>query len=138
PPGASASALEHLAGDDGILGGDRGLFLGETWRMRPEITAFTSELFYENALRARDDLSEQRLRLSTGDEVHGLFAVPVDHAGNSRESYEEARAVVELFHRLLADGATFTDRTGAVRPLRLDDVVVVAPYNAQVARTREA
>ncbi|HUF75433.1 MAG TPA: hypothetical protein VMM35_04110, partial [Longimicrobiales bacterium] len=35
PPGTEVSVLEHLAGEDGILRPDQGLFLGETWRMRP-------------------------------------------------------------------------------------------------------
>ena len=51
----------------------------------------------------RPDRQGQRLRLPSGDEVHGLFTVPVDHAGNARESAEEAEAVVDLFRRLLAD-----------------------------------
>jgi uncharacterized protein len=53
PPGTEVSVLEHLAGPGGIITSEQGIFLGETWRMRPEITAFTSELFYEGKLRSR-------------------------------------------------------------------------------------
>jgi hypothetical protein len=56
PPGTEVSVLEHLAGEDGILS-PSGPLPGETWRMRPEITAFTSELFYEGKLRSRPDLA---------------------------------------------------------------------------------
>ncbi len=137
PPGTEVSVLEHLAEEDGIVGPDRGLFLGETWRMRPEITAYTSELFYESKLRARDDLSNQRVGLSSGEEMCGLTLAEVPHAGNSRKSEEEAAAVVALYRRVLSDGATFTDRKGATRALSLDDLLVVAPYNAQVSLIRE-
>lgn len=106
--------------------------------MRPEITAFTSELFYESKLTSRADLEGQRLTLATGEELRGLYQVVVEHTGNTRHSAEEAEAVVGLFHGLLAIGATFTDRKGEIRPLCADDVLVVAPYNAQVARIREA
>ena len=137
PLGTEVSVLEHLAEDDGIVGQDRGLFLGETWRMRPEITAYTSELFYESKLRARDDLSNQRLRLSSSEELCGLVLAEVPHVGNSRESEQEATAVVAFYQRVLSDGTTFTDRTGVTRPLALDDLLVVAPYNAQVSLIRQ-
>ena len=101
PPGSEVSVLEHLAGKDGILQPDRGLFLGETWRMRPEITAFTSELFYEGKLRARPDLSPSGWCLPDGPAMQGLPLLEVPHQDNSRESAEEARAVAELFQRLL-------------------------------------
>jgi predicted RecB family nuclease len=138
PPGAEVSVLEHLAGEDGILTAEQGLFLAETWRMRPEITAFTSELFYEGKLRSRPDLGEQRIGLADGSRLEGLHFEAVAHQGNSRESEEEARAVVEIFRRLLATGATFTDREGETHPLTVADLLVVAPYNAQVDRIRRA
>jgi uncharacterized protein len=136
PPGTEVSVLEQLAGEDGIVTPDRGLFLGETWRMRPEITAYTSELFYESKLRSRGDLAVQRLSIPGEGEVRGPLLLEVPHQGNSRESVEEARAVLELFRTLLAEGATFTDRKGETRALTVDDLLVVAPYNAQVSRVR--
>lgn len=133
------SVLEHLAGPDGILSPDQGLFLDETWRMRPEITAYTSEIFYENKLESRDDLAVQAIAFADGSRAQdGLHFVPVAHAGNVRDSNEEAAKIVRLFERFLGAGVRFTDRNGATRPLVPDDLLVVAPYNAQVARIREA
>jgi uncharacterized protein len=136
PPGTEVSVLEHLAGEDGILAADRGLFLGETWRMRPEITAYTSELFYESKLRARDDLGRQRLVAPDQRAFEGLHLIAVPHTGRSRDSEEEAERVVELFRELLTGGARFTDRHGASHALGPADLLVVAPYNAQVSRIR--
>jgi uncharacterized protein len=138
PPGTEASVLEHLAGEDGILSPEQGLFLRETWRMRREITAYTSELFYEGKLVSRPDLDGQRLILPDGSTLEGLVLEAVPHEGNARESEEEARVVVGIFRLLLAGGATFTDRKGDTRPLEVDDLLVVAPYNAQVDRIRKA
>ena len=38
-----------------------------------------------------------------------------------------------LVTRLLGTGATWRDRDGVTHPLNLDDLLVIAPYNAQVA-----
>src|SRR5690606_39587972 len=43
-----------------------------------------------------------------------------------------------IFDRLLGGGATFTDRHGASRPLTSGDLLVVAPFNAQVDRIQRA
>ena len=50
PPGAEASVLGHLLGDDETVPPGRGLFLEHTWRMRPEVYAYVSETFYEGRL----------------------------------------------------------------------------------------
>jgi uncharacterized protein len=61
----------------------------------------------------------------------------VPHAGDTTESIDEARVIAELVRELLDSGATWTDRHGATNPIRLDDVVIVAPYNAHVERLRK-
>ncbi len=50
PEGASASALEHLVGDAKTIAPDRGLFLGTTYRLHPDVNAFISDAFYEGRL----------------------------------------------------------------------------------------
>jgi uncharacterized protein len=52
PEGTAVSALEHMLEGKMTIAHDRGLFLEETWRLPPEICAFTSELFYEGRLQA--------------------------------------------------------------------------------------
>jgi uncharacterized protein len=58
----------------------------------------------------------------------------VAHDGNSTSSPEEADVIVAEIGRLL--GSAWTDEDGP-RTLRQDDVLVVAPYNAQVLLLRE-
>ena len=128
----------RLAGEDGIPTPEQSLFLSETWRMRPETTRFTSEIFYESKLESPPDLAAQRLALPDGSMPQGLFLEAVPHEGNACESEEESLAVAGIFRRVLAGGATFSDREGETRPLALDDLLVVAPYNAQVERIRRA
>src|SRR5262249_36207995 len=54
PPGAEKSALQHLLGELKTIPETTGLLLPETWRMHPKICQFTSELFYDGRLGARD------------------------------------------------------------------------------------
>ena len=42
--------LEHLLGEDETVRPDMGLFLEQTWRLRPEVNAYISETFYEGRL----------------------------------------------------------------------------------------
>ena len=65
----------------------------------------------------------------------GVQVLPVRHQGNSIESPEEADAIVAEIQRLL--GGSWTDEHGT-RPLTASDVLVLAPYNAQVALLRRA
>jgi uncharacterized protein len=58
----------------------------------------------------------------------------IDHDGNSMDSPEEADAIVAEIQRLL--GSTWKDEHGA-RPLTASDVLVLAPYNAQVVLLRQ-
>jgi len=68
----------------------------------------------------------------------GLRLVPVPHAGNNSEAPEEVERIRELMADLLRPGSTWTDADGKTRPLGLDDVLVVTPYNDQVEALRLA
>jgi uncharacterized protein len=56
---------------------------------------------------------------------------PVEHSGNRTSSQEEAEAVRRLIIDL--EGRGWTDRDGFDHVLNLDDILVVALYNAQVS-----
>jgi uncharacterized protein len=50
PPGADRSALGHILDGRATMPPDRGLFLETTWRLHPDLCAFTSEAFYDDRL----------------------------------------------------------------------------------------
>jgi len=137
PDGTDVSALEHLLGGHLTLPADRGLFLGTTWRLHPSLCAFTSELFYENRLHSREGLEVQALLGETPYAGAGLWHVPAEHDGNQNESPEEADAVAVLVQELIGGGVLWRDRSGNVRPVAISDILIVAPYNAQVAALLE-
>ncbi|MGQ0562136.1 MAG: AAA domain-containing protein [Gemmatimonadota bacterium] len=64
-----------------------------------------------------------------------MRVVLVPHAGNQNNSIEEARAIDALLRALTA--CSWIDRDQQCAPINVNDVVVVAPYNAQVDRIRE-
>ena len=136
PPGADVSALGHLLGESATVDPSRGVFLDQTWRMHPDICAFTTEQFYEGRLRPEPGLRRQTV-VGTGPLAgHGLRFIPVAHAGNTNASAEEAECVAGLIRELLGTDAAWVDRQGVQRRLTLDDVLVVAPYNAHLAVLR--
>jgi predicted RecB family nuclease len=132
PDGVDTSALDHILDGRKTVPEDRGLFLEETWRLHPTICAFTSELFYEGRLRPRPGLELQETR-STGP-LHGsgLRYRPVIHSGNQSSSPEEAEAVRSLVNDVLASDPTWINREGREARLVLSDILIIAPYNAQV------
>lgn len=137
PEGAGASALVHLLGEEETIGPEAGVFLDETWRMHPDVCAFTSEVYYKGRLRSREGLDVQVVRGCPPFEGSGLRYVPVEHTGNPNMSPEEVEAVARIVAALTAEGATWTDRDGAVKPLTLEDILIVAPYNAHVRALSE-
>jgi superfamily I DNA and/or RNA helicase len=62
-----------------------------------------------------------------------VHVLSVAHQGNSTESPQEADAIAAQINRLV--GAAWTDEHGT-RPLAAADVLVLAPYNAQVTLVR--
>ena len=130
PGGGGASVLQHVLGDDVTMPPDRGVFLTETRRMHPDVCRFISEEIYEGRLGSHADCAHQGTAFGTG-----LRWLPADHDDCATESLEEAELVAAEIHRLL--GTPWVDRHGATNPLTVDDFMVVAPYNDQVALLRE-
>jgi uncharacterized protein len=132
PPGADRSALAHLLGEHDTMPADRGLFLEHTWRMHPALTAFTSSAFYEGRLESREALTIQVLNGPVPIGGVGPRLVDADHEGGENASPEEARDVASIVTALVEGGATWIDQNGLRQPVGWNDVLVVAPYNAQV------
>src|SRR5262249_39720864 len=115
------------------LADDRGLFLEETWRLHPAICALTSELFYDRRLGSLPGLERQAILGPRAIAGAGLWFLPVAHEGNQSSSPEEVGAVASLVERLTSGDVRWRNKEGVERPLGLDDILIIAPYNAQVA-----
>jgi len=132
PEGAEKSALEHLLGEHKTISPEVGLLLPETWRLHPNICRFTSELFYEGRLKSRDALKGYVIQGHPWVKGAGLWYVSVAHEGNRNSAAEEVEAIAKIVRGLVAPGVRFFRGTEN-RNLQTDDILVVAPYNAQVS-----
>jgi predicted RecB family nuclease len=137
PPGAEVSALAHLLNGRATITADQGVFLTETRRLHPDVCAFTSELFYEGRLTSRPENANQRVNAGNPLGGTGLRFSPVEHTGNQNESPEEVERVGALVEGLLQTGATWTDKHSKTHPIGVRDILIVAPYNAQVSALLE-
>jgi len=133
PEGSDVAALKHWLGNHETMPADRGLFLDETWRLHPEICEFTSEIYYERKLDPRPDLIHQAINSDQALSGAGLRYVPVAHSGNTARSLEEVEVIAGIVSALTAGGTTFTDRHEVNHALTHSNILIVAPYNAQVA-----
>ncbi|BBZ42933.1 TM0106 family RecB-like putative nuclease [Mycobacterium parmense] len=129
PEPVDTSALEWLVDGRRTLPDERGYFLDVSYRMHPAVCAAVSRLSYEGRLHAHECAAARRLDRCRP----GVRVLSVEHQGNSTDSPQEADAIAAEIERLL--GGTWTDEDGA-RELTAADVLVLAPYNAQVALLR--
>lgn len=136
PAGAGVSGLDHVLRGDATIADDRGLFLDRTWRLHPDITGFVSEQVYEGRLVSEAHCAGQSVADGPVVGGTGLRWLPVEHEGNRTSSSEEAAAVVQVHAALL--GRPWADADGTEAPIGIDDILVVAPYNAQVRLLAES
>jgi uncharacterized protein len=142
PPGTQASALEHLLGGAKTVPPDRGLFLQQTRRLHPSICKFTAEVFYENRLSSYPGLEHQAVLAPAGTPAaqlgtDGLVYLPVPHDGNQARADEEVQAIAALVAALTDSGMQWRNADSRSAPLTRADLMVVAPYNAQVTALAE-
>ncbi|WP_353510428.1 TM0106 family RecB-like putative nuclease [Intrasporangium sp.] len=128
PEPVNESALGWLMGQHQTLPEEFGYFLATSHRMCDEVCAPVSNLSYEGRLA-----SSAPPRALAGVDP-GIACIEVTHGGNRTSSLEEAGVVADQVDSLIGTPWTEDDVT---RPLGERDVLVVAPYNAQVALIRQ-
>ena len=133
PYPVDVSALGWLSDGVAALDPRFGYFLGESWRMDSALCERVSWLSYDGALASAAATAGRTLQ----GVAPGVVSYPVEHAGCSVRSVQEAQAVVDCVRELL--GREWVPAAGAEpRPLAAEDCIVVAAYNAQVDCVREA
>jgi uncharacterized protein len=142
-PGESGlSTLDYLLGGVATVPADRGIFFPISYRMHSSVCRIVSEMVYEGRLTSDAPTDAQRIvaggpTLGTALPESGVVFVPVEHEGRSHSSEEEVLAVVEIVRSLKA--RLFVGKDGKERgKLRDEDILVVAPYNLQVLKLKDA
>jgi uncharacterized protein len=138
PPGAELSGLEHILMDPELgklktMPESLGLFIDETKRLHPKLCDFTSTAFYEGRLHSRAFTRSRVIEGHPWLNGAGLWFVPVRHEGNRNSSAEEVEVVARIVEGLLKPEVKWFRSAGNPRGLKERDILIVAPYNAQVA-----
>ena len=129
PEPIDGSALGWLAGEEEVMPAEFGYFLPASWRMNEAVCAVVSENFYDSKLGS----SAEPRSLEGINE--GFYPIAIDHFGNSTESPEEADRIVALVRDLLP--RTWMEEGKSIPLTEADEnIIVVAPYNAQVQLIR--
>ena len=156
PEPADRSAMEHWlhgAGGSPTVPPDYGILLTATRRMHPLTTEFISQAFYEGRLTTQaTEQQDQRVVISAPDEdtytASPLQALFVAHIDDTSYSAAEASVIADVVARLVQYGEVST-HGGPLRkfrntskdgdaPHQEPDILIVAPYSAQVRAIEEA
>lgn len=134
-PGESGrSCLEYLIDGHRVVPSDRGVFMSISRRMHPRVCGFISTAVYEGQLGSDAAAGTQSLVSASGVDLVGAGMRAIVHIGRSQVSPEEIEALSSHVGALA--GAVYRDRDGRERAIGHADILVVAPYNAQVNALR--
>ena len=158
PGESSHSALTYYTEGKSIISDDKGIFLPLSYRMHSSICRFISDYFYKGELKNHPTTDHQKILLhpsgkddrkttlvashpakvgiqtpsrTSGLPEAGLCFIPVEHSGNVHASIEEAKVISHLYKELL--NSKWINREGQISPMTKRDILIVAPYNFQVA-----
>ncbi|RAN69317.1 nuclease [Bacillus sp. SRB_336] len=136
PAPVDESALGWISAGESTLSPEKGYFLADSWRMHPDLCAAVSMLSYEGRLKSAPAASTRHLAgRPAGVETVPVAQAPDNGRENRQSSPEEAAEVVAQAKGHI--GLPWTPGAGEVpRPLRQEDILVVAAYNAQVHLVR--
>ena len=124
---AELSMLELLSGNHTTVPKQRGIFLNQSYRLKPAICRFISKVFYDGRLLSHESTGDKNLRLQ-GTELpnEGIVMVNTKHAN---QSTEEIKIIENLYRTLLGQTVSYEDRS--TRRIDVNDILVVTPYDAQ-------
>jgi predicted RecB family nuclease len=121
PGGVENSALGHYMGDNAILPAEQGYFVSVTRRLHPKVNSAVSWLAYEGKLHNHATTES----FAVPGKPSGIHSVPVAHHNNSTHSPEEVDVVVQMVREHL-------------QTIPAEEILVITPYNAQVAAISRA
>jgi predicted RecB family nuclease len=138
PRGSGVSVLEHLLGARDTVAPEDGILLDRTWRMHPDVCTFVSKVMYDGRLEPVEACAERRVEASGEVGGTGLRLVGVAHTANRQTAPEEAGEIAGIVKHLLGEGRLVGFDKRPTDRVTLDDILIVAPYNAQVRCLRAA
>lgn len=133
PGDSGLSALVYLLHGHATVPVDKGIFLGLSWRMHPDVCRLISDAYYEGRLKSAPATSSHRIIGAAGTSIGleaGIRFVPTEHDGCTQNSDEEVEVIEALVDELLT--CTMEVKGQPARAMTLGDILIVAPFNMQV------
>ena len=139
PGEANLSALTYYTEGKATIPKEKGVFLSHSYRMHPKIGDLISHYFYNGKLKSHSSTEKQKIiwpkEVNSLLPSTGIYFIPIEHTGNTHTSKEEAQKVSELYKQLL--NAKWLNSKGVINPITEKDILIVAPYNRQIACIKE-
>ena len=140
PGDSGSSVLDYLLEGRATIAPERGVFLGTTWRLHPQVCRFISEAVYDGRLHPEPGTAKRTLVLNANAATElapaGIRYLPMSHEGCSQWSLEEVGRVKALYDNLLQQ--SYIDDKGEVQAMSTANILVVSPYNMQVSKLKLA
>ncbi|WP_344809327.1 TM0106 family RecB-like putative nuclease [Allohahella marinimesophila] len=141
PGDSGLSILDYILKDHATIPPEMGVFLNRTYRMHAGVNAFISEAIYESRLNNDPACDRQEILFEAGkggllQRRTGIQYISLDHSGNKQASFEEVSMITELVPQLLS--SQWRDKQGQIHPLKVEDILIVAPFNYQVNELKKA
>ena len=140
PGDSGSSVLDYLLEGRATIAPERGVFLGTTWRLHPQVCRFISEAVYDGRLHPEPGTAKRTLVLNANAATElapaGIRYLPMSHEGCSQWSLEEVGRVKALYDNLLQQ--SYIDDKGEVQAISTANILVVSPYNMQVSKLKLA
>jgi uncharacterized protein len=92
-----------------------------------------SEQYYDGRLESEPGLELQEVLSASVFSGSGLRFIPIGHEGNQNRCDEEVSAIAEIVCTLADGNHEWVNKANARTRLTLRDILVIAPYNAQVS-----
>lgn len=139
PGDSGLSALQYLLQDHATVPPEFGILLDVSWRMHPRICQFISDAVYDGRLTPYPETARQSIVLQADADPalrpHGIVFAALAHQGCAQTSKPEAERINALVASLCRQ--CYTDKAGRNQPLTAENILVVAPYNAQVRQLKD-
>lgn len=133
--GAEISGLEYYVPEQTVPE-SKGVFIGITRRMHPDVCRFVSTLFYESKLKSFQGLEQRRIVSTHADALFvgsGLRHVPVVHQSSRSSKAEEEVEKLRIILKQIFDpqySYEFEDESGS-RAIMPKDIMIITPFNNQ-------
>ncbi|MBI4402894.1 MAG: TM0106 family RecB-like putative nuclease [Deltaproteobacteria bacterium] len=136
PDGSDQSCLEYYLKKQKVVPPEMGLLLNISYRLHPELCDFIGSSFYQGEIVPAPGNERRVLEIPSGCNIEkeaGLIFISERHNGCTQSSDKEVERIARLIRELQKCKLVKENRK---TPVKLSDILVVAPYNHQVSKLK--